>query len=333
VNVKLGKQYVHWGEGLAFSNALIGALAEVQRGRLVLSLLAADTAPNDFIDFDVSRPSFETNTKRRFAGAMLEWRSAGFSPFVHVLRQVDHNDRDFALFQDGLGQLYPTFFEYDSTYFGLGGRGGLGAGTSWRLEVDYEDGRALSSPVSAAGTPTSQTQEDVRAWAALAGLTWLLQDERGSRVDLDLVVASGDDDRLDSADTFGGNLSGSDDEAWNAFGFVNTGLALVPDPSNLVTLRLGGATSPMLGRGESLERLRFLADGFLFFKLDADAPINLPTTSDRFVGGEIDVGIDWSALSDVGVSFRYGIFLPGSAMPSGEDGARQLVYGSVTYAF
>jgi len=333
LSFKAGKQFVHWGEGLALSEALIAAVVEAEWNGLALDLLAGETPANDFVDFDTSRPSFDTNTKRRFLGALLEWRGGGVTPFAHVLRQIDRNDRDFALFVDGLGQLYPTSFEYDSTYYGAGARGSLGARTSWRAELGFETGRGQSSPVDANGAPGPQTEEDVCAWAFAGGLTRLFLDERRTRADFELIAASGDDDRLDSADTFGGNLSATDDTAWNAFGFVNTGLALAPEPSNLVTVRIGAATSPWAGRGGEIGRLRAVVDGFLFLKIDPDAPLNVATTGHRFVGGEIDVGFDWNLLSDVALAFRYGLFMPGPAMPDGQDGARQILYGSVTYAF
>lgn len=332
VDLKLGKQYLEWGNGLVFSDVLIAAIGELEWDGLVLDLLAGDTAPNDFVDYDPSRPSFESDTQRRFLGALLEHRSPGFTPFVHVLRQIDHNDRDAALFTDGVF-LFPTFFNYDSTYYGAGARGSLGASTSWHAEFDYEVGDGLSSPIDANGFPAPQTEEHVRAWAFAGGLAYVLHDRRSSRLESDLIVASGDEDRLDSAETFGGNRSGSADRAWNAFGFVNTGIALAPDPSNLVTLRLGGVTSPFFGESAALDRLRVLLDGFVYFKLDEDAPINVPTTSDRFVGGEVDLGVDWNVWSDVTVSLRYGLFFPGPALPSGMNDLRQTVYGSLTYAF
>ncbi len=333
VDLRIGKQYFEVGNGLALSGTLHCAVVETEWEGLALTTFAGDTPANDFVDFDASRPHFNTNTKRRFVGVALEKRGGDLTPFAHVFRQIDHNDRDAATFQDALGQTYATRFDYDSTYFGVGARGSLGGDLSWRAELDFETGRALSSPITASGTPGSQTREDLCAWAFAAGSSWLVGDERHSRVDADLVVASGDDDRLDSADTFGGNLSGSDDQAWNAFGNVDTGLALAPDPSNLITLKLGGETSFFAAGDQTWRRLRAVADFFVFSKLESDAPINVPTTADRFVGAEIDVGFDWNLRSDLSLAVRYGIFMPGNAMPAGQDGARQILYVGVTYEF
>jgi len=329
---RIGKQFVELGNGVALSQTLIAARVEATFAGWTAGLLAADTPANDFVDFDASRPSFDTNTKRRFLGAFVERHDSDVVNFAHVLVQKDRNDRDEALFLDGLGQLYPTEFEYDSVYWGVGARGPFGAVASWRAEVDLETGRALSSPVTAAGTPGPQTEEDIFGWAVAAGVSWPCDDPRRTRLDGDLIVASGDDDRLDSADTFGGNLSGTDDRGWNGFGYLDTGLALSPDPGNLATLRFGVETSP-LQHDAQWERLRAVAALYFFAKLDPDAPLNVPTVDERFVGAELDVGFDWNFTSDVTFSFRYGAFMPGAAMPAGEDGTRQLWYGGVTYAF
>lgn len=332
LGARVGKQHLEVGNGVALSATLIGARATLAGGGFELALLAAQTPTNDFVDFDASRPSFDTNTRRRFVGLMLEGRGREITPFAHVLRQSDGNDRDAATFLDGLGQTYATRFDYDSTYWGVGARGPLSPQARWHAEFDLETGSGLSSPISAAGTPGPQESESILAWAFAGGASWSLGDAGNSRIDGELIVASGDDDRLDSADTFGGSVTGTTDRGWNGFGFLDTGLALAPDPGNLLTLRAGIETSPFAGdpRGE---RLRAVATGYLFAKLDPDAPINVPTVRERFVGGELDLGFDWNVRSDLTLSFRFGLFMPGGAMPDGQDGTRQLLFGGVTYAF
>ena len=165
LDVKLGKQYVQWGEGLALSNALIGAFVDVEWRSFRFSLLAADTPANDFVDFDASRPSFDTNTKRRFVGFRAEMEGA-FTPFVHMLTQIDHNDRTSAVFVDSMGQLFPTDFRYHGIYYGFGGRGAISERTQLYGEFDYELGRGFSSPISAAGTPTTPSMGCARCYAS-----------------------------------------------------------------------------------------------------------------------------------------------------------------------
>ena len=61
--------------------------------------------------------------------------------------------------------------------------------------------------------------------------------------------------------------------------------------------------------------------------------MNVTTTDDSFIGGEIDVGLDWRFTSDLSLILRYGVFLPGEAMPSGQDDPRHFFFTGVTYAF
>jgi hypothetical protein len=333
VDLKAGKQFVQFGSGLALSSALIAGQLELEAYGVALDLLLGKTPPNDVVDWDASRPSFDSNTKRSFYGGLLEVRGGGCVPYVYGLVQRDHNDRDFSFYTDATSQLFPTNFAYDSEYFGGGFHGTLDPQWAYQSEFSLETGRALSSPIGANGAPVTQTEERVHAWAAEVELAWLARDARHTRCDLECIVGSGDGDRLDSADTFGGNLTGTTDTAYNSLGFAQTGLALTPDPSNLITTRLGTATSPFVGRGDALDRLRLLVDGYAFVKLDPSAPISVPTDHHRYAGTELDLGVDWALVSDVTLNLRAGLFLPGSAMPTGENGLRKFLYGSVTYVF
>ncbi len=333
VDLKVGKQFVQWGSGLAISAALIAAQMELTYGGVALDLLGGDTPFDDTVDFDVSRPAFDANVKRRFVGALLEARCGDNVPYAYYLVQRDHNDHDYTLYQGPGGLLFPTLFEYDSEYYGVGMHGSLGGQWAYQSELSLESGRALSSPISQTGTLVAQTEENIRAWAAEMQVAYVLRDAGNSRTEAELIVGSGDDDRRDSADTFGGNLTGTNDTAYNSLGFAQTGYALAPDPSNLAVLRLGGATSPFTARGYLLDRLRLLVDVYGFVKLQADAPISVPTDDHRYVGAELDAGCDWPLLTDVTFQARTGFFLPGAAMPAGQSGVRVFLYGSVTYVF
>jgi len=332
VDFKVGKQFVQFGSGLALSAALIAAQLELTYGGVALDVLGGDTPFDDTVDFDVSRPGFDANVKRRFVGGLLEARGGDHVPYVYGLVQRDHNDHDYTLYQAN-GVLYPTLFEYDSEYLGVGMHGSLGGPWAYQSELSLESGRALSSPIGQGGALVVQSEEDIHAWAAELQVAYAQRDARDTRTEAELIVGSGDDDRLDSADTFGGNLTGTSDRAYNSLGFAQTGYALAPDPSNLATLRLGTATSPFVGRGDALDRLRLLVDLYGFVKLDTNAPISVPTDDHRYVGAELDVGCDWALFTDVTFQARTGFFLPGDAMPSGQDDLRMFLYGSVTYVF
>jgi hypothetical protein len=332
VNLRAGKQFVEWGSGLTFSNALYAGLLDIEAYDFGLIGLAGATPGHDTIDFDGSRPKFDTNTERAYAGAALEYRaSATHRPYAFFLVQRDNNSEDFRVFQGPFGPI-PTSFNYDSYYVGLGSRGTLASNLRYRAELVYEFGEGLSNSFdTTTGLGIPQTEEDIDAWAGVAGLTWLLRDGGDSRIDLEVMGASGDKDRLDAANTFGGNRTRTDDHSFNTLGYVDTGLALAPNLSNLIVARLGGSTFPFPGRG-GLGRLRAGAAGLLFFKIDSDAALNIPSKDDTFLGGEIDVFADWRIASDVSMNVRYGVFLPGEAACCPDD-PRHFFYVGFNYAF
>ncbi|MGD9692557.1 MAG: alginate export family protein [Phycisphaerales bacterium] len=332
LNIRAGKQFIHWGSGLTLSNTMFAGLLDLEFGSLGFSVLGGITAPKDVIDFDGTRPGFDSSVNRTFVGAQLEHRGlASHRPYISFLAQIDQERNDFFDF----GGLFPTRYGYDSQYLILGSKGSLAPNWTYRAELVKEFGRTWSSPIDPLTlTPIAQTRDDIDAWAGLLGVTWLARDSADTRVDLEFVGATGDDDRLSANDTFGGNSPNTTDRAFNSLGYVNTGLALAADPTNLLSFRAGVSTSPWKGSNGALDGLRLGLDGFIFLKADADAPISVPTMmGDSFVGGELDLLVEWRLLSDVTAILRYGVFFPGEAMPVGADDVRHFLYAGVTYAF
>ncbi|MHC4787171.1 MAG: hypothetical protein ACYTE6_14545, partial [Planctomycetota bacterium] len=113
--------------------------------------------------------------------------------------------------------------------------------------------------------------------------------------------------------------------------YIDTGLALAPNLSNLFIARLGGSTYPFRATS-SLGRLRMGAAGLLFFKIDSEASLNIPSRDGTFLGGEIDVFADWRIASDVSMNVRYGVFFPGDAACCPDD-PRHFFYVGFNYAF
>lgn len=324
-NIRGGKQFIQWGSGMTLTGVLHAALVDIEIGQLGITGLAGLTAHMDTVDFDGSRPGFDDGTDRAYFGGKVEWRGlADHKPYAFVLYQDDEND-DGTVIIAGT----PTRFEYDSAYAGIGSTGSILPNLAYRAEFVYEFGEGLSDPLRGG----AQTTEEISAAAGLLGLTYLVRDPNDTRFDFELIAGTGDDDRLDANDTVGGNLTGTKDNSFVALGYVNTGLALAPEPANLLSMRLGASSSPFASSAGLFRDFRIGLDGFLFFKIDENAPLNVPTTNDGFVGGEIDLSIDWRITSDVTASVRYGLFLPGDAMPATQDDIRQFLWVGVTYAF
>jgi hypothetical protein len=302
-------------------------LAAAQWGAWELTGVAGIT-PVRTVDFDSSRPDFDYHTRRGFYGGMLLLDLGAHRPYVYAVAQQDCNDEDV----ENVGGI-PTQFEYDSLYLGVGSAGSISDRLFYGAELVLELGRGLSSSVAAVSGPASaitQEHEQIVAGAADLRLEYLPGDPHRLRYSAELILASGDPDRRHTSNTLGGNRAGTRDNAFNAFGLVNTGLAFAPAASNLVALRLGASGFPV-AKGEPWERLQVGADVFVFAKMAADGPIDEPTTGGRYLGFEPDVFLNWQVSNDVTLAVRYGVFFPGSAI-AGDDSARHFFFVGVTYA-
>ena len=164
-----------------------------------------------------------------------------------------------------------------------------------------------------------------------ARLDYLVKDPHQTRLGAEVILASGDPDRGHTTNTFNGNLTGTKDHSFNAFGLINTGLAFSPEVSNLMAVRGGIATFPFPDVA-GLRRMQVGADLFYFAKFREDAAIDEASGNDHFIGWEPDLYLNWQMTSDVTLALRYGIFFPDGANLS-TDEPRQLFYAGVTFAF
>ena len=347
LRLQVGRQYVDWASSMVLSEQLYAGVVDLEIGNLFDAKFLIGTTPeSSVIDFDSSRPSFDGETNRLFAGAQLTLtKFRDHKPYIYVMAQRDHNKEDFATLQFQIAPLpfpptpVPTRYEYNSNYWAIGSNGQFTPRLRYEIEGIYETGSGLSNSYDPAtlnvpppvGTFV-QTKEDVEAWAARGQLSYHLLDDNMTRFELEGIVASGDDDRaLDTSNTFGGNTSGTKDNAFNAFGYINTGLSFAPPISNLTMIRLGGSTYPFR-QSNWTRRLQVGADFFVYGKTDQNAPFDEATTSDWFLGWEPDVWMNWRVASDVAIFVRYGVFLPGDAIAGGKE-ARHYFYSGVTYSF
>ena len=335
--VQGGRNYVIWGQGLVLSNYMYAIKTELTLGDLGIEGMFAQTAGEDTVDWDTSRPGFDTNTSRIYSGMKIDWRGfAAHKPYVYALWQTDQNGGQ----QNNLGSNafpIPTTFNYNSGYAGGGSIGSLGPNLVYRGEFAYEFGSTLSDSLDPSSPSLSQPQveTDISAAAGIAGLTYLLRDEGDTRFDLSVLAGSGDKNRLDSGTTFGGIAPNNVDRSFNSLGYINTGFALAPDPANLLCPSVGLSTN-LLPSVSWTRDLRLGMTGYLFTKIDNQAPINILTRpgGSNLIGGEIDTTLDWRISSDINFNIRYGVFIPNSSVFYNNQGAiRQFFYVGMTYAF
>jgi hypothetical protein len=330
LTVKLGRDYVYWANGLTLSQVLDGVMVDATWRGWGVGLIGGVT-PVRTVDIDSSRPDFDHHTEREFYGAILSKQLGRHRPFVYALKQNDSNDGNNLSTEGGVN----TRFGYDSAYVGVGSVGTITDRLLYGVEAVYETGENFSNSFAIAG-PTivqiEQTRDDINAWAADVRLDYLLNDRRQSRLSGEFIVSSGDDDRFShTTNTFGGNLPNTEDESFNAFGLLNTGVAFAPTVSNVMVFRVGATTFP-LRDVRRFERLQAGVDLLFFAKTDKDAPIDEETFDERYLGWEPDVFINWQITSDVTIALRYGVFFPGDAIVF-DDEPRHYIGAGVTYAF
>jgi hypothetical protein len=325
-----GRQLIYWGNGLVISQPLDAAVIDLKSGDFGAQIMGGFTPVHDTVDFDSSRPAFDDHTRRGFYGAQIFWQvTPRHRPYAYVLFQQDYNHSDAKI-----TGIFQTRFDYNSWYVGGGSTGNLTDRLLYGVEFTYEGGRGLSNSFSTAGgavAPIPQSHEYIDAWAGDVRLDYLFTDARRSRLSAEFIVASGDDDRLNTSNTFGGNKPGTHDRAFNASGLLNTGLAFAPSVSNLMALRVGGSMFPVPDSA-ALKRMQVGADFFVFGKTDRNAPIDEGTLEGRYLGVEPDIFLNWQITSDVTLALRYGVYFPNSDVVV-SDQTRQFFFAGLTLAF
>jgi hypothetical protein len=325
---QVGRDLVYWGNGLVLAQVLDAGIVDLEYGRLGLELVGGIT-PIRTVDIDSSRPGFDHNTRRLFWGAMLSADLNQHRPYFYALAQKDQNRMD----ERQIGSIL-TRYDYNSYYLGVGSTGEITQKLRYGVEVAYEYGDTLSNSFELVGFslfPVDQTRDDIYAAALDVRLDYLVSDPADTRLGAEVILATGDEDRGHTSNTFAGNAPGTDDTSFNAFGLVNTGLAFAPDVSNIGALRLGVSTIPFHG-ARAFRRLQVGTDFFVFSKFLSQAPIDETTGNERFLGFEPDFYVNWEVTSDVTLAVRYGAFFP-NQNNFGVDDTRHFFFAGVTFAF
>lgn len=333
VTFQVGRDLVYWANGLSMGEVIDGGITDLTWHEFSLELIAGVT-PVRTVDFDTSRPDFDSNTRRGFYGALFTWSPdtpnwGRHHPFVYGLVQRDYNSRDFL----ARGNI-STKFSYNSWYIGFGSNGSVGDHLLYGAEMTAEGGGTLSNSFKVSGfnlVPVTQTRDDIKAFASDFKLDYVFNDVRTSRLSAEAITATGDPDRGQTNTTFNGNKPGTPDLAFNGFGLVNTGLAFAPEVSNLMAFRVGASTYPFADvRG--FHRLQLGTDFFAFGKLFRHGAFVERTTDKHFLGVEPDAYLNWQITSDVTLAMRYGVFFPTSTVIQ-HEAPRQFFYTGVTFAF
>ena len=332
VAVQGGRDFIYWGNGLVLAQTLDGGILDLELYPFQAQLIAGVT-PTRTVDIDTSRPGFDYNTKRSFIGALVSMDAGGHRPYVYGLSQQDQNRNEYDLL--ALGPI-ETHYHYDSWYVGVGSVGALTDRLRYGVEAAYQGGDTFSNSfeLSPSGglLPLPQTRNSISAAAFDVRLDYLFNDPAQTRLSGELIGATGDSDRGHTSNTFNGNRRNTKDQAFNAFGLLNTGLAFAPDVSNILAGRVGLSTFPLPNQ-PIFQRMQVGADFFVFGRFEDDAPIDEPVADDRrYLGLEPDLYLNWQITSDVTLALRYGVFFPnGNAFQ--ESDPRHFFFAGLTFAF
>lgn len=316
VRVKLGRDLVELGTGLALSQTLDHVQVQTDWKDIELTGLAGRTVGSSF-DFDQGRPTDRTR-RAFFAGQM---RYTGFEkhrPFAYVMWQEDHNhDRFNTPFQS---------FDYDSFYVGVGSRGELVDRLRYSTEWVYESGHGF-------GSQRFLRRDVIRAWAFDMELEYLLDHPTQPRISLEYMFGSGDEDRLARPEsTIGGNRFDFEDRGFVGFGWRDTGLAFAPRLTNMHIWRTGASFFPFPD-DRYLKRLELGTNWFLYWKNRRSAAVSDPTANVRsgYLGWEMDYFVNWAIAHDLTWTARLGAFFPGKSFD--DQTSRTFFLTGLTWSF
>lgn len=312
-----GRQYIEVGRGIALGKILDAGRFDVDTRDFSFMGFAGRTEPGEN-NIDLSAPDF-SHSRRSFYGGQLKYtRLEKHEPFAYFVIQRDWSDED--------PENPRQDFRYSSNYEGVGSRGELARNLRYELESIWEFGRSSPNAVEDATDP-------IRAYAFDAEVDYYVQHALKPVLAAEYGYASGDGDRQSATTAQFGNRHGTHDDAFQGFGYINTGLALAARFTNLQFVRLGSRITPY-EKKTAFGRLDVGADYYRLFKADDKGPISdfRANQNSADIGQEVDVFLEWRLFSDLSLSVRYAHFFPGNAYHGGQD-PQDFLYTALNFSF
>jgi hypothetical protein len=321
MRVKVGRQFTTIGTAFVLSMPMDAIRFDVTAGDWEMMALLGNTIKSSE-NIDEAGP-VATHQDRCFYGFEVRYR--GFDrhrPFAYYLAQSDHTKPD--------PRSATQKYDYSSRYFGIGSEGSfLLPDLSYSTELVGQVGETYSEG-------RYHGQDDICAMAFDARLQYLFRDTPTQpMITAEYIWASGDSDRrLSSTSTLGGNQAGTNDYAFNAFGFRDTGIAFAPEISNIHIYTVGASCFP-LQQHKLFRKMEVGTKIFFYNKSVSGGPISdtTATANSSWLGWEWDVYCNWRITSDLAWTLRYGAFMPGAAYESDSDSCRQFLYSGIMFSF
>lgn len=327
---KVGRDYTSLGTALVLSRPMDQIRFDISAYDFRFTALLGKSVRDGMNTVDAS-PLVYNRNERCFYGFQIEYDNHGYHrPFAYFLSSDDHTSPSSI---DPAQQ-----YDYSPKYLGIGSRGMLIPDLTYRAELVGEWGSTFSESnlVFTRRGPVFQNHRDrICAMAANLQMEYLFRVPTEPRVSVEYLYASGDPDRRTSSSaTVGGNLMGTRDRAFNAFGFRDTGIAFAPFLSNIHIYTAGLRFFP-LEHYDLFKKLEVGTKVFFYHKDRAGGPISDPTVirDSRWLGWEWDVYFNWRITSDLAVTTRYGMFRPGAAVGERFDATRHFFYTGMILSF
>ncbi|MBE3123645.1 MAG: alginate export family protein [Planctomycetes bacterium] len=311
-----GRQYIEVGRGIALGMILDAGLFEIEAKDFTFKGFAGRSIESDD-NIDRSAPGYSRSRRTVYGGEFRYTAIDRHEPYAFFVFQRDWSEeKPVDPLQD---------YRYKSQYYGIGSRGSLATDLRYELESVWEFGDSVANA-------QQDDSEGIRAYAFDAEIDYYMPHPLRPVFAGEYGYASGDGDRQSATTAMLGSRAGSDDSAFQGFGYVNSGLALGARFSNLQFVRLGARMTPY-EKKTSAGRIDVGADYYFLFKSDHAGPISdfRATDSSSDVGQEIDLYIEWRILSDVSWTLRYGRFFPGQAYPDRDP--RDFLFTGLNFSF
>jgi len=301
----VGRKYFTMGTGLVMNGRGDGLEVTYDGAYLGARAFASYSGlfQKDENPYKISSADYADGAKRLFAGGVL---STGVLPnqnfYVYGM-----NQKDFAKEKTS---------RYDSLYWGVGAKGVLFSALDYYGEFIYEMGKSYDDVGE---------KKDIAAMAIDAGLSLRLPFITEPVIIAQYSFGSGDNDRIQAANTAG------EDAHFVSFGTFNGGLGLNPILGNLHVIRAGFSFQPFDQVPLNfIRRMTLVAKYSYYMKDKPSVPINggEGEEPERYVGQGADAVLRWKIFSDLSLFASYGIFLPGKAYNSGESNRQFFLCGA-----
>ncbi len=161
---------------------------------------------------------------------------------------------------------------------------------------------------------TDYKDESILAFLGGASFSWFNKQLLYSKATASFIYASGDED---ASSVYEGNTEDSSTTFVPVTG-SSTGFIFDPSLSNIMVAGLEYSIKPFANSKGAISNLQTALMANMYFKATKGAiseTVFIKDSDKKFLGTEIDLGINFRPFSDFGIGFKGGVYIP----PSGSD--------------